>query len=492
MVSSIRVHSKRLLDTFNRFESARESDSTSNFAQNALSEILTQVYELDTEALRTTLQMSASIDPSLKTFLPQAAKKLGHYYCIACDLTDAARSSKYTIFRRISVKALRKPEVKSVYFDESVNFDNTLQRILRLPHHQQPSKSYVSRSLPAARTRFQSHISDHATPRKVHAEIQLLLFYEDCPNIRHPRIVCSNKSACYLCDLFIKIHGKLHTPRTHGRLYDRWVLPERSSTGNALNASTLTAIDRFNATLEDKILHAFDHNQRPFRHPNESSLPFRKPWSSVSTIYKPALSASTAQPLGHVNGDMLRNKKESQPQNLAFADAPTSKGSSKNHLPTVQTSSVEQDLLGVQGLRAERRACLNSSMSTTASWRLSPGERMYFKLTHLSDTCHVQTDAINLHVSYDFYLDEISANSSAKRESCWIQVEWLLDERQNNNDDEKNRPIELNKLDCDQDVTIEDEFALDSKQLFFRNGQHRVLLKYIFDEFKQEAVQTRG
>jgi hypothetical protein len=56
---------------------------------------------------------------------------------------------------------------------------------------------------------------------KVHAEIQLLFFYEAHPSRRRPRFICSSKSACYLCNLFFSLHGGFYVPRTHGRLYAR-------------------------------------------------------------------------------------------------------------------------------------------------------------------------------------------------------------------------------------------------------------------------------
>lgn len=404
-------------------------------------------------------------------------RKLGHYCCIAGDLTDA----KYTIFRRITIEALREPEVKSISFDKLIDFDKTLQRINRLPYYQK-SESYVFRSLLAAHTRFQSHISSHATPRKIHAEIQLLFFYEGYPNIRHPRIICSSKSACYLCDLFIKTHGKFHIPRTHGRLYDRWILPERSYNGSALNAFTLAVIERFSMALEAKILQAFHGSQTPFRHPNESILPFREPWSSVPTVYRANVSSSTAQLLEHVHGDVLKHQETSQPQSSVIADASSPKGSLKSHLPTVQISRVERDLSEVQEITAEQQVCMDPSISSAAYLRLSRGDRMCYKLTHSSDTCTVQTDAINVHISYDFHTEGVTAHPFAKHKVCWVQVEWLVCDRQNTHDDGRNRSVELDKLEYDQELIIEDGAAFSSKQLSLRKGDHTVLVKHRFDD----------
>jgi hypothetical protein len=61
---------------------------------------------------------------------------------------------------------------------------------------------------------------------KVHSEIQLIAFceIESVPEL-FPRVIASSKDACFLCNAFIKTHGKMHTSRTHGRLYPGWRLP---------------------------------------------------------------------------------------------------------------------------------------------------------------------------------------------------------------------------------------------------------------------------
>jgi len=118
MFDIVRLHSKQLLEAFDRFEDATDNDAASDLSQDALMDIITKAYELDTGSLKTVPQTSPSIDPSLKTFLPEAVSKLGRYYLIACDLIDAARSSTYTLFRRISVKALNQPELDTAFITD--------------------------------------------------------------------------------------------------------------------------------------------------------------------------------------------------------------------------------------------------------------------------------------------------------------------------------------------------------------------------------------
>lgn len=62
----------------------------------------------------------------------------------------------------------------------------------------------------------------------VHAEIQLLTFYglTKLCNSRQPRVLGVSKSACFLCNLFVSLHGHFFFSKTHGRLYDTWTVPD--------------------------------------------------------------------------------------------------------------------------------------------------------------------------------------------------------------------------------------------------------------------------
>ena len=119
-------------------------------------------------ALRTSM-----IDPSLKAYLSEAVGKLGRYYSATSELVCAARHRACRLFESIEV----------------------------VPFHI-PMPASLSKSC-----------------WKVHAEVQLLFFYEIHPSRRRPRFICSSKSACYLRNLFFSLHGGFYVPRTHGRLY---------------------------------------------------------------------------------------------------------------------------------------------------------------------------------------------------------------------------------------------------------------------------------
>ncbi|KAF2439277.1 hypothetical protein P171DRAFT_317130, partial [Karstenula rhodostoma CBS 690.94] len=80
---------------------------------------------------------------------------------------------------------------------------------------------------------------------KIHAEIQLVYHYELNASGLPPRVICSSKDACFLCNTFIVAHGKMHTPRYHGRLYPGWRLP--------LMSNLIDLDQRFNSALEDHL-----------------------------------------------------------------------------------------------------------------------------------------------------------------------------------------------------------------------------------------------
>ena len=71
----------------------------------------------------------------------------------------------------------------------------------------------------------------------VHAEVQLILFYEMCPKLPPPRAIGASKSACFLCDLCIQHHGGFGISHSHMKAlspmdYPRRSLDERSADSN--------------------------------------------------------------------------------------------------------------------------------------------------------------------------------------------------------------------------------------------------------------------
>ncbi|PLB47584.1 hypothetical protein P170DRAFT_409773 [Aspergillus steynii IBT 23096] len=76
-----------------------------------------------------------------------------------------------------------------------------------------------------AKDKFSRQVKNTLTKAKIHAEVQIIAYCESRSQLVLPRVICSSKDACFLCNLFIKVYGKTNTPRSHGRLYPGWRLP---------------------------------------------------------------------------------------------------------------------------------------------------------------------------------------------------------------------------------------------------------------------------
>lgn len=468
-LTRIQSSSKQLSEKFSDFEAARESDSTNNASRDMLLDVLTRTSEFDVCSLQTALESSPFIDPSLKTYLPLAISKLGRYYCIACDLIDAARSSQYTLFRRISVQAMEKPHLDMAFVaDHSAGFDQTLQRVTR-SSHQYRHTGYDPGSVSAAQTKFQSRMTDCATPWKVHAEIQLLLFYEQTRHMVRPRIIGSSKSACYLCNLFIQHHGQFQVPRTHGRLYDRWILPERPINAPSANGYLRSVVDRLNAALEAKIIHILNHKRLQFPHPAESVLLFREPWSS-----NPTLSKACSREFIYDTTDPVSIGPSEDPVDLR-SDASSCSLS-------IPTRSTGRDWPETQLCPDETQAEMPLSRPVTTFRHLSRGDSTCCKLTHQRDFLIVQTDAGRIYASWDIHPVDTTSDPFTPGRTCWVQVKWLASDDQTAQSNESLECVNMHSLAHCHDHVIEDGAALSSKELALQIEGHTLLVKYSFED----------
>ncbi|KAE8406232.1 hypothetical protein BDV37DRAFT_270133 [Aspergillus pseudonomiae] len=76
-----------------------------------------------------------------------------------------------------------------------------------------------------ATDQFSRQIKKSIKEAKIHAEVQIITYCELRSPASLPRVICSSKDACFLCNLFIQVYKKMYTPRSHGRLYPGWRLP---------------------------------------------------------------------------------------------------------------------------------------------------------------------------------------------------------------------------------------------------------------------------
>ncbi|KAL8766740.1 MAG: hypothetical protein Q9209_006562 [Squamulea sp. 1 TL-2023] len=468
-LTSVQSYSKQLSERFADFEEVRDCDSTKNASLNVLVDVLILISGFDIVSLQTVLESSSLLDPSLKAYLPLALSKLGRYHRTACDLIDAARSSQYTLFRRISVQAIKKPELDmDIIAGHSTGFDQTLQRVTRSsPKYRHTS--YNQESVSTARANFQSRVNNCTTPWKVHAEIQLLLFYQQATPLNRPRIIGSSKSACYLCDLFIQRHGQFQVPRTHGRLYDRWIIPEWSINERSTTGYLRSAVDRLNAALEAKIIYILMNERLRASHPAESVLFSREPWSSNPTLSKACSRETIGQTAEPVAVDPTRGP----------SDPLSNLSSSSLSKPS---ESVERDRAKAQPCVEERQAELPSLQPVTAVRNVSPGESACCKFTHQNDSLIVQTDVGRIYTSWNVHSMNSTYDLFLPRRACWIQVKCLDSDDPRTQNNGRFDFVDVRSLARSHDHVVEDGAALSSKELALQIRGHTLLIKYSFED----------
>ena len=144
----------------------------------------------------------------------------------------------------------------------------------------------------------------------VHAEVQLILHYEQYSLEKPPRAIGCSKSACFLCDSLIQAHGQYFISYAHRRLYNQWTIP---------NVSWMTTerIRCFRSILEDmttkmvsltgnvKRTTANSRKQvfRPFALESRAGLPLSSN-SDFSALTVPSRLASPF-PVLHVSSPLL-------------------------------------------------------------------------------------------------------------------------------------------------------------------------------------------
>lgn len=63
--------------------------------------------------------------------------------------------------------------------------------------------------------------------RFIHAEMQVITYYEIINPPLWPRALGTSKKACFLCYEFIRCHGRLGVSKSHGIVFSRWAVPDR-------------------------------------------------------------------------------------------------------------------------------------------------------------------------------------------------------------------------------------------------------------------------
>lgn len=209
-------------------------------------------------------------------------------------------SAKFLCKRAKRFQVLTQVTVETVYLlEESFErpgtaFTGTVQSVLSKLSNEGALSGF--RGLPewaqkvtgwASPGQFAMAVNRRLQESKIHAEIQILAYYENAsPDVLQPRVIASSKDACYLCNACIRLHGKHSVPKSHGKLYPGWRLPATP------NFDSLQ--QKFNVFLEQELRATLRRLSRTNTKPA-----FR--FANESTIFPLHISASTLTALSNTS-----------------------------------------------------------------------------------------------------------------------------------------------------------------------------------------------
>jgi hypothetical protein len=275
--------SKTLLDLFQQLKKD-PLPQKNPVAYEITEQIVMQAHYINqSPGFTTALTTSSELGPQQRASLEDTVRKLGQYYKASSELVLAARRRKCRIFQKIRVESFQTSVLDNI--KQPSNSGSALPLIKHLLNLPATSKllGRFHDSESFAEAAILRRLNNSRSGIKVHAEIKLLFFYETHPEITRPRVICASKSACYLCDLFIRLHGEFQTLGTFGKFNERWVLPDWLDTVPSNRFQPLgNAIEQFSMILDSEIGLALKSSKR-LPDPLESTVGLSAQWSN-STV----------------------------------------------------------------------------------------------------------------------------------------------------------------------------------------------------------------
>ena len=280
-------------DQFSRLEELPEAQVSTEKAVNVLMSITRSAHHIaSTFPLNVFLASIPRLDPSLIVALCNALTKLSHYFTFPIQLLRAAQ--RYPMFRTIVVKVVKfAPALKIASIQSMANDTPLVRRLRKLIELKSKENLTKKRKTTVAETQIKLYkdllsqletIDTSGYP--VHAEIQLLTYYECYPAEIIPRLIVSSKKACYLCNTFFSCHGRFFIPASHGRIYEKWVLPAALSTLPIPHSIYMkTVMRKFTDTISKAVDLALQSSaKKVYQHPNESVVLASTVWSIISRL----------------------------------------------------------------------------------------------------------------------------------------------------------------------------------------------------------------
>jgi hypothetical protein len=405
---------------FASLEAMEKSDASSETGLRLLIKIVEAARNLSSKDALGTILRSSGLNPDTVTSLTALIVKLGRYSTAASFLVRAAE--ELSIFTQIEISVIKLSSTSDLLIAEPQTFvQGVLNGIFNASEAENAAVDITARlEQKYSRKVVLSDIS--STKFVVHAEIQLLFYYELQPTALAPRLICSSKMACFLCNLFVKLHGKFIIPSSHGKLYEKWTLPEKINELQGKQAQRIGVVmDRFSDVVGDELRIEVQSARQPYPSPLESAIfasavwssPHRSQTTSPSTVSQ---ATTTAKPRSLLQDQPTLYHDYHQDTRDAQVDVVTplhqgsedmSGGPLKNAQPS--TSDTREDLMSTPLVAEGSKATLKekSTHSSRTYFPLTRGELLVEELSDTREFLKVATPRIHLTLSFDWWKESM-------------------------------------------------------------------------------------
>ncbi|KAH7231274.1 uncharacterized protein BKA55DRAFT_598563 [Fusarium redolens] len=369
------------------------------------------------------------IDPSLRISL----------YNIICKVARYREAARYLCRMAKRYPALRRAEVVSVTLQRqmfarvevnhhSPSLSTTLRRIAS-KHHLSANSDRIYSLLKLGKDEAEHMFSDQVRRAlkgaKIHAEIQLFYHIEALRLTRPPRVVCSSKDACYLCDYFITTITKLHSPKCHGRLYPGWRLPASS-----VNDKTMRKFNHALEAMAGNSVRDLFRQQRKFRLPDPLESTILTIRRSVSTLASVLTSPRAVETTSDNTTNTSHRRMTSEEVKQRIATLPTgcseaAGGIPEYSVPVDDTASIME--IATPMATSDQIQMLPYSDSEGETYNklgMKPQRKLIAGCVPSDDATCVRVGPLRLYVEYSAFHN---GNKEYPHNHLKFDVEWMTD-----------------------------------------------------------------
>lgn len=434
-----------------------------------LMDVVKTASQCDLTALRQMLSIDRSLEPTMKSHLPKAISKLARYFELSKYLINAARTERHSLFYNIKFMAVGHPAFDPQHLVGPFrDFDHLL--------HEHGWQKHKNAGI--SETKYHARLTDPRAIWKVHAEIQILIFYETTPQSIQPRIISASKLACFCCDLLLRSHGSFRSPGTHGKIYNTWILPELP---DDVSARIRPALQRFLSELRHTLIPTAMERKRPCPPPAESAIFDLQPCSSNSTLQQRSTSSLSVRERVSAYHRISVMQSAGPPPTFM---RPRQIANPKESARTMDITASPVMTLGREYSETSKSVSADGIMLTngTANIVLSFGDlsanKVVQKMVNSDTTALIKADALRLFLSVQRLSEKAMRSRSADHFSTFsVRLEEVGRSECTEEKLEQGYPvIDLRTLTPGRDYTIPVGAAALLNRVILRNNEQQLLL----------------